>query len=233
MSVTNEAHMESVISTTNILSMPIQGNNSHSNQHLESPSKKIAKGNGTRKKWQQHYNDLVEYKKINGHCKIPWSYILNPQLATWVSNQRQFYSSRNPHTQKYLSKEKKVALLEAIGLVWNTTDAVPKLIERRTTSKIDGIWDEVKRLHEEGMFWECEMNLNLAESGKNDQVVDVCDETVPQSVKVFPKSHYSDCNTDTWQKLHRLLFYAARQSGFTIAVQKHYCDNGKVMGNKF
>jgi hypothetical protein len=87
------------------------------------------------------------------------------------------------------------------------------------------------KLHEEGMFWECEIKLSLAESGQSDQFVDVCDETVPQSVKVFPKSHYCDCNTDMWQK--RLLFYAARQSGFTIAVQKNYCDNGKVTGKKF
>jgi hypothetical protein len=114
---------------------------------------------------------------------------LNPQSATWVSNQRQFYSSRNPHMQEYLSEEK-VAILEAIGFVWNTTDAAPKLIERRTTSNIDVMWDEVKKLHEEGRFWEFEMNINLAESGQNDQFVDVCDETVPQSVKVFPKSHY-------------------------------------------
>jgi len=90
---------------------------------------------------------------------------LNPQLATWVSKQRQFHSSssRNPHTQKYLTDEK-VTLLEAIGFVWNVTDAAPKVVESRTRSEIDGIWDEVKKLHEEGMFWECEMILNLQQN---------------------------------------------------------------------
>jgi len=63
---------------------------------------------------------------------------LNPQSAAWVSNQCQFYPLRNPHMQKYLSKEK-VALLEAIGFVWNATEAAPKLIESRTTNNIDGM----------------------------------------------------------------------------------------------
>jgi len=62
-SVKNEAHVESETSTTNILSVSTQGNNNYTNQNFELPPQKLTKDNGIQKKWQQHYNELVDYKK--------------------------------------------------------------------------------------------------------------------------------------------------------------------------
>jgi hypothetical protein len=62
-SVKNEAHVESETSTTNILSVSTQGNNNYTNQNFELPPQKLTKDNGIRKKWQQHYNELVDCKK--------------------------------------------------------------------------------------------------------------------------------------------------------------------------
>lgn len=37
-------------------------------------------------KWYLKYNELVEFQKENGHCRVPKSY--NPELSKWVTSQR-------------------------------------------------------------------------------------------------------------------------------------------------
>jgi len=38
--------------------------------------------------WEQMYSELIKYKKLYGHCRIPKKWAKNPKLALWLQNQR-------------------------------------------------------------------------------------------------------------------------------------------------
>jgi superfamily II DNA or RNA helicase len=58
--------------------------------------------------WALRYDQLVEFKKQNGHCVVPYKYPDNRQLGIWVANQR---SNRK---KKKITAERK-RLLSEIG----------------------------------------------------------------------------------------------------------------------
>jgi hypothetical protein len=42
--------------------------------------------------WEQRFAELKAYKEAHGDCNVPALWPENPQLASWVSNQRTAYS---------------------------------------------------------------------------------------------------------------------------------------------
>lgn len=71
--------------------------------------------------WPLRYEQLVEFKKQNGHCDVPYNYAENRQLGIWVGNQR--YKRK----QNKLPPERE-RLLNDLGFTWED-------VER-------GVWDE-------------------------------------------------------------------------------------------
>lgn len=67
--------------------------------------------------WEQRYQELLEYKNKHGNCLIPVGYEGNPQLANWVSTQRQEWKSFSSNKPSRLTEER-VALLNKVGFVW-------------------------------------------------------------------------------------------------------------------
>ena len=61
--------------------------------------------------WDQRYEDLVKYKKINGHCDIPKMYKENKKLAQWAVNQRYYFRNMNEEIQSSLFVERKERLI--------------------------------------------------------------------------------------------------------------------------
>ena len=61
--------------------------------------------------WEFRYNQLVAYKALNGHCNVPCRYPEDPQLGSWVQNQREFRKKRT------LSEERGKRL-EDLGFLW-------------------------------------------------------------------------------------------------------------------
>jgi glutathionylspermidine synthase len=61
--------------------------------------------------WLQYFNELLAYKSIYGHCRVPSNYGRNLSLVTWVKNQRYLYK-KNHIPANRLSK------LNEIGFVW-------------------------------------------------------------------------------------------------------------------
>ena len=41
--------------------------------------------------WEDHLSELTDYRKIQGHCNVPYRLSENIKLATWVANQRAHY----------------------------------------------------------------------------------------------------------------------------------------------
>jgi hypothetical protein len=57
------------------------------------------------------YEQLVEFKRTNGHCMVPLKYEQDKSLGIWVSNQRQY------HKKNKLRLDRK-RVLDEIGFAW-------------------------------------------------------------------------------------------------------------------
>jgi hypothetical protein len=68
--------------------------------------------------WKKQYENLAEFKRINGHCLVPQRHheeVLS--LGSWVGRQRQF------HSNSKLPLDRKV-LLDELGFVWKVDTSV-------------------------------------------------------------------------------------------------------------
>jgi hypothetical protein len=68
--------------------------------------------------WEEMFEALKEYKKINGNCNAPQSLAENKQLGMWVANQRQYY-------RKGKLSEARIKRLEDMGFVWKRISYIP------------------------------------------------------------------------------------------------------------
>ncbi|HBX50144.1 MAG: hypothetical protein A2275_06045 [Bacteroidetes bacterium RIFOXYA12_FULL_35_11] len=59
--------------------------------------------------WEKQYEELVRFKKKNGHCRVPQKFKENKSLANWVSIQRR---------DKYKLSEEQIEKLNAVGFIW-------------------------------------------------------------------------------------------------------------------
>jgi len=64
--------------------------------------------------WDERFQQLVEYKDQNGHCRVPQNYKANPELGSWVSMQRVAYRKQSGRK----ITEEQINRLEEIGFVW-------------------------------------------------------------------------------------------------------------------
>jgi hypothetical protein len=68
------------------------------------------------KLWNGQYQQLVEFKRKNGHCMVSFKYEQDESLGRWVSTQRKY------HKQNKLGLDRKRGLDE-IGFAWNAEGA--------------------------------------------------------------------------------------------------------------
>jgi hypothetical protein len=71
-----------------------------------------------KKTWHQQYEQLIEFKRNNGHCVVPSKYQEDRSLGHWVNKQRQC------HSNKKLRLDRK-GLLDKIGFVWRVAISPP------------------------------------------------------------------------------------------------------------
>lgn len=67
--------------------------------------------------WEKRLNELIEYRKLHGHCNLPGSYSPNKALGTWVHRQRAQYKLYCAGKQSSLTLER-IMELETIGFQW-------------------------------------------------------------------------------------------------------------------
>jgi hypothetical protein len=63
------------------------------------------------KLWNTKYEQLVEFKRKNGHCRVPRRYQEDVTLGNWVNTQRK------SHSENKLRLDRK-ELLEKLGFIW-------------------------------------------------------------------------------------------------------------------
>mmetsp|Transcript_24901 Transcript_24901/g.57461 ORF Transcript_24901/g.57461 Transcript_24901/m.57461 type:complete len:1213 (-) Transcript_24901:347-3985(-) len=68
-------------------------------------------------RWEERFGELVAYREENGDCQVPARFVDNPQLGTWVTNQRAQYKQRQEGKVSAMNDER-IAQLEAIGFKW-------------------------------------------------------------------------------------------------------------------
>ena len=67
--------------------------------------------------WEERYEELKEFRRCNGHCKVPYRYPLNQKLATWVKIQRRQRALQLVGKESSMTTER-FDRLEELGFSW-------------------------------------------------------------------------------------------------------------------
>jgi hypothetical protein len=85
--------------------------------------------------WNATLERLATYKRKHGHCSVPQTYHANPELGTWVANQRRL------DKQKKVTPERK-AKLDELGFVWSVWSPKEKP-KKGTNSNAERKWEQM------------------------------------------------------------------------------------------
>lgn len=80
--------------------------------------------------WQHRYEELIDYKKLHGHCNVPQRNDKYKKLAAWINSQRYHYKRlyKNNLTQPY---SERIMLLEKIGFEWTVDRMLHDVWQKR------------------------------------------------------------------------------------------------------
>ncbi|KAL7491914.1 hypothetical protein ACHAWT_001353 [Skeletonema menzelii] len=67
--------------------------------------------------WDQKFDELLDFKKQQGHCNVPQKYAPNPELGVWVNKQRQEHKKREDEKTSAMTDER-LKRLQSIGFTW-------------------------------------------------------------------------------------------------------------------
>ncbi|KAI2512226.1 hypothetical protein MHU86_2102 [Fragilaria crotonensis] len=73
-------------------------------------------------KWLASYQEILQYKDDYGDCIVPRGFPLNPQLASWVAEQRKQYKLLQDGKNSSITP-RRIELLNKIGFAWNAQEA--------------------------------------------------------------------------------------------------------------
>ena len=73
--------------------------------------------------WSERYDELLDFLKKHGHCRVPRNHKEYNGLASWVKRQRYQYKLRKEGKPSFLTDER-VAVLDRLGFVWDSHGSV-------------------------------------------------------------------------------------------------------------
>lgn len=76
------------------------------------------------KKWNEHLQELRDFRKKHGHCLVPHTYPENQSLARWVKRQRRQYKLMQDGDLTSAMTQDRVDLLNKEGFVWDSHEVV-------------------------------------------------------------------------------------------------------------
>jgi hypothetical protein len=90
--------------------------------------------------WGVRFQELKNFKEQKGHCLVPQRYGPNPQLGTWVNNQRTQFKTWQEDGLGPMSHER-ANMLVGLGFSWNVCkDNAQK--KRNLAKKDESLWNE-------------------------------------------------------------------------------------------
>jgi hypothetical protein len=72
--------------------------------------------------WEDRLSELVDYRKIHGHCNVPQRYSENYKLGHWVGTQRKQYKLHLEEKTSQISLTR-IQALESLGFEWKASMA--------------------------------------------------------------------------------------------------------------
>mmetsp|Transcript_26207 Transcript_26207/g.55302 ORF Transcript_26207/g.55302 Transcript_26207/m.55302 type:complete len:431 (-) Transcript_26207:281-1573(-) len=81
------------------------------------PGSATGAGEGEGGAWERRFNELVDFKRMHGHCDVPQNYTQNTSLGTWVNKQRMEQKNRSEEKTSSLN-DSRLERLESIGFRW-------------------------------------------------------------------------------------------------------------------
>ena len=84
--------------------------------------------------WNDRYEQLLEFKKENGHCVVPQHYPRNRALGKWVAKQREQFRFSREGRHSFLTEER-IDLLKSINFTWQIKGRKRDLNVPMTVSK--------------------------------------------------------------------------------------------------
>jgi hypothetical protein len=89
--------------------------------------------------WEGHLSELAEYRRIRGHCNVPYNFSKKSKLATWVANLRSQYKLHQEGKASSVTNLR-IQALESLGFEWNRFGATweDRLSELAEYRKIHG-----------------------------------------------------------------------------------------------
>jgi hypothetical protein len=103
-----------------------------------------------RPSWEERLSELAEFRKIYGHCIVPYNYSANIQLGNWVATQRYQYRLQQDGETSPMTTIR-IQALESLGFEWRVcvTAWEDKLIELADYRKIHGHCNASKSMSKE------------------------------------------------------------------------------------
>jgi hypothetical protein len=89
--------------------------------------------------WEDRLSELADYRKIQGHCNVPYRYSENTKLGAWVGTQRSNYRFYQEGKKSFMTTFR-IQELESLGFEWGSHPFVWEncLIELADYRKIHG-----------------------------------------------------------------------------------------------
>jgi hypothetical protein len=176
--------------------------------------------------WEDRMSELVDYRKIHGHCNVPVHYSKNPKLGVWVSKRRMNYRLYRDGKKSHMTALR-IQELESLGFEWDCLgaaweDRMRELADYRNlhghcnvpvhyseNPKL-GVWVSKRR-----------MNYRLYRDGKKSHL------TALRIQELESLGFEWDCLGATWEdRMSELVDYLKIHGHCNVAV--HYSKNPKL-----
>jgi hypothetical protein len=89
----------------------------------DSPQEKLRFREYQAEIWSDKFDDLCAFRRLHGHCHVPYHYSENILLAKWVKRQRYQFNLRLKGRRNTLTEER-IRVLQEVDFVWSSHDAV-------------------------------------------------------------------------------------------------------------
>ena len=67
--------------------------------------------------WEERLSELADFRRIHGHCNVPYSHSENTQLGCWVKTQRRQYRLHLEGKKSFMTVSR-VQELESLNFEW-------------------------------------------------------------------------------------------------------------------
>jgi hypothetical protein len=102
---------------------------------------------GSHCNWEDSLSELADYRKVHGHCNVPFRYSENGKLGRWVRTQRHQYGLHLKGKTSQITLPR-IEALERLGFEWGSRGTAYGEITKK--SKLD---DDVTSAREKALEW--------------------------------------------------------------------------------